>query len=119
MMRLLGQRTGACFQRCVGLDALNALYITTYDMDMKCGTDYHGRLKKYLLYVQKNDLMCAGAMTDVKGNRGLRPHQQADPDLYVHVVKKAEACWCGSLACSIRPHARVSSAHDPLSSCAL
>ncbi|UCF90895.1 MAG: 4-hydroxybutyryl-CoA dehydratase, partial [Desulfobacterales bacterium] len=33
LMRLLGQKTGTCFQRCVGLDALNALYCTTYDMD--------------------------------------------------------------------------------------
>ncbi|MEM0240985.1 MAG: 4-hydroxyphenylacetate 3-hydroxylase family protein [Candidatus Nezhaarchaeales archaeon] len=91
MMRLLGQRTGACFQRCVGFDALNALYIVTYDIDKKRGTDYHEKLKKYLLYVQKHDLMCAGAMTDVKGDRGLRPHQQKDPDMYVHVVEKTEA----------------------------
>ncbi|MFW6334469.1 MAG: 4-hydroxyphenylacetate 3-hydroxylase N-terminal domain-containing protein, partial [Desulfosalsimonas sp.] len=41
MMRLLGQKTGTCFQRCVGLDALNALYVTTYDMDQKLETDYH------------------------------------------------------------------------------
>ncbi|HDN74506.1 MAG TPA: 4-hydroxybutyryl-CoA dehydratase, partial [Archaeoglobus sp.] len=33
MMRLLGQKTASCFQRCVGFDALNALYITTYDID--------------------------------------------------------------------------------------
>lgn len=90
MMRLLGQKTGTCFQRCVGFDALNAVYITTYDMDKKYGTDYHSRFVEYLEYVQKNDLMCAGAMTDVKGDRSLRPHQQKDPDLYVHIVEKRE-----------------------------
>ena len=90
MMRLLGRKTGSCFQRCVGLDALCALYITTYDIDQKYGTDYHERFKEYLTYVQKNDLMAAGAMTDVKGDRSLRPHQQADPDMYVRVVERRE-----------------------------
>lgn len=62
MMRLLGQKTATCFQRCVGFDALNALYITTYDIDKKHGTDYHERFLEFLRYVQKNDLMCVGAM---------------------------------------------------------
>ncbi len=90
MMRLLGRKTGSCFQRCVGLDAINALYITTYDIDQKYGTDYHDRIRKYVEYVQKNDLMMAGAMTDVKGDRGKRPHQQADPDLYVRIVERGD-----------------------------
>ena len=30
MQRLLGQKTAACFQRCVGMYAANALYSTTY-----------------------------------------------------------------------------------------
>ena len=90
MMRLLGQKTATCFQRCVGFDALNALYITTYDIDKKYGTEYHQRFIEYLKYVQKNDLMCVGAMTDVKGDRSLKPHQQKDPDLYVHIVEKRE-----------------------------
>ena len=29
-----------------------------------------------------------GAMTDPKGDRGLPPGKQADPDLYTHVVEK-------------------------------
>jgi 4-hydroxybutyryl-CoA dehydratase/vinylacetyl-CoA-Delta-isomerase len=88
MLRLLGQQTGCCFQRCVGLDALNALYVVTYEMEEELGTEYHQRLRYYLEYVQENDLMCAGAMTDPKGDRSLRPSQQADPDLYVRVVEK-------------------------------
>ena len=28
MQRLLGQKTGSCFQRCVGMDAFNAVYST-------------------------------------------------------------------------------------------
>src|SRR5690606_19027927 len=40
MQRMLGQRTASCFQRCVGLDAANAIYSTTYEMDRAKGTHY-------------------------------------------------------------------------------
>lgn len=88
MQRLLGQKTGACFQRCVGMDAFNALYSTTFEIDKAHGTNYHERFKKYLLHVQENDLTIDGAMTDPKGDRSLSPSQQADPDMYVHIVEK-------------------------------
>lgn len=90
MLRMIAQRTGTCFQRCVGFDALNALYLTTFEMDKKLGTDYHDRFKKFLLHVQENDLMSAGSMTDPKGDRGLTPSKQADPDLYVRIVERKE-----------------------------
>jgi len=88
MMRLLGQQTGACFQRCVGFDGLNALYIVTYLIDQQHGTEYHSRLRNFVAYVQDSDVMCDGAMTDPKGNRALRPSKQEDPDLYLHVVER-------------------------------
>jgi len=88
MLRLLGQKTGSCFQRCVGMDALITMSSVTYEMDQKYKSDYYARFTEFLKYVQKNDLMSAGSMTDVKGDRGLRPSQQADPDLYLHVVEK-------------------------------
>lgn len=88
MGRLLGRTTGCCFQRCVGMDTLNALSIVTYDIDEKYGTEYYKRFLKYLEYVQEEDLTCDGAMTDPKGDRSLPPHKQEDPDLYVHVVEE-------------------------------
>ncbi|MHB9097353.1 MAG: 4-hydroxyphenylacetate 3-hydroxylase N-terminal domain-containing protein, partial [Syntrophales bacterium] len=88
MQRLLGQRTGSCFQRCVGMDAMNAVDSVTFEMDAKLGTTYHERFTKFLRMVQDEDLTVDGAMTDVKGDRNLAPHQQADPDLYVHVVER-------------------------------
>ncbi|MFH1573371.1 MAG: 4-hydroxyphenylacetate 3-hydroxylase family protein [Acidobacteriota bacterium] len=88
MMRLLGQKTGTCFQRCVGLDALNALYCCTFGIDQKNGTEYHNNLKKFLAYVQENDLMSAGAMTDSRGDRSLRPCEQKIPDTYLHIIDK-------------------------------
>ena len=88
MQRLMGQTTGACFQRCVGMDAFNAVYSTTYEIDQKYGTQYHQRFIDYMTYVQENDLTVDGAMTDPKGDRGLSPSRQADPDLYLRIVEK-------------------------------
>lgn len=88
MQRRLGQLTGTCFQRCVGMDALNALYSVTYEIDEKCGTPYHGRFQKFVTKMQQHNYMIGGAMTDVKGDRSKAPHQQNDPDLYVHISQR-------------------------------
>jgi len=90
MGRLMGSLTGCCFQRCVGMDAINALSMTTYDIDAKYATPYYERFNKYLTYVQENDLTCDGAMTDPKGDRSLPPHKQADPDMFMHVVEETD-----------------------------
>lgn len=90
MLRVAGQITGTCFQRCVGMDALITLYSVTYDIDQKYGTDYHERFKRFLIYTQDNDLMSDGAMTDPKGDRSKPPHQQHDPDLFVRVVERRQ-----------------------------
>ncbi|MBS3942627.1 MAG: 4-hydroxyphenylacetate 3-hydroxylase family protein [Dethiobacter sp.] len=88
MQRLIGQKTAACYQRCVGFDAFNAMDSTTFEMDRDLGTEYHRRFRDFLRYVQEEDLTVDGAMTDPKGNRSLSPSRQADPDLYVRVVEK-------------------------------
>ena len=87
-LRLLGQKTGACFQRCVGWDAINSVETVTYEMDQKYGTEYHQRFQRFLEYLQENNYMLSGSMTDTKGDRSKKPHQQKDPDLYLHVVEK-------------------------------
>ena len=88
MQRLLGQKTASCFQRCVGMDAMNAVYSTTFEIDEKYKTRYHEHFKNFLLRIQEKDLVVDGAMTDVKGDRSLRPAQQADPDLFLRVVER-------------------------------
>ncbi len=88
MQRLCGQKTGACFQRCVGLDAFNAVWSTTYEIDKAHGTNYFENFKKFLEYVQEEDLTVDGAMTDPKGDRGLSAAAQADADLFLHVVER-------------------------------
>lgn len=88
MQRRLGQDTGTCFQRCVGMDAINALYAVTHDCDQSHGTDYHRRFTDFLKDIQQRNLVIGGAMTDVKGDRSKGPSDQEDPDLYVRVVER-------------------------------
>ncbi|MGI5971341.1 MAG: 4-hydroxyphenylacetate 3-hydroxylase family protein [Oscillospiraceae bacterium] len=88
MQRLMGRTTAACFQRCVGLDAANALYSTTYEIDQKYKTHYFDNFVKFWTYVQDEDLTVDGAMTDPKGDRSLPPSKQADPDLFLRVVEQ-------------------------------
>jgi len=90
MQRLCGQKTASCFQRCVGMDAFNAVYSTTFEIDKKYSTNYHDNFKKFMLYCQENDLTVDGAMTDPKGDRSKAPHAQEDPDLYLRVVERRE-----------------------------
>ncbi|MHC1721708.1 MAG: 4-hydroxyphenylacetate 3-hydroxylase family protein [Aminipila sp.] len=90
MQRLLGQKTASCFQRCVGMDAFNAVFSTTYEIDQKYGTSYHSNFVEYLKYVQENDIIVDGAMTDPKGDRGLAPSAQRDADLFLRIVESRE-----------------------------
>ena len=90
MTRKLCHLSGTCIQRCMGIDMMNALSIVTKEADEKSGgkTEYHDRFLAFLKEFQEKDMVGAGAQTDVKGDRLLRPSQQADPDLYLRVVER-------------------------------
>ncbi len=90
MQRKLGQLTGTCFQRCVGMDAVNSLYAVTYEVDRAHGTPYHERLKRFIRRAQEENLVIGGAMTDPKGDRSKGPSEQADADVFVHIVERRE-----------------------------
>ena len=90
MQRELGRRTGTCFQRCVGLDAIGALHSVTHDVDRAHGTAYHPRFLAFLKQLQRFNLVLGGAMTDPKGDRSKPPHRQADPDLFLHVTRRTD-----------------------------
>ncbi|MGH1406730.1 MAG: 4-hydroxyphenylacetate 3-hydroxylase family protein [Rhodomicrobiaceae bacterium] len=90
MQKRLGQETGTCFQRCVGLDAINALHSVTFDIDEAHGTSYHQRLLAFLKKVQVKNQVIGGAMTDAKGDRSKPPHQQEQQDIYLRVTKRDE-----------------------------
>ncbi len=88
MQRRLGQLTGTCFQRCTGLDALSVLHSVTFDVDKKYNTQYHKRYIEFLKKAQKNNVLISAGMTDPKGDRSKRPHQQVDKDMYMRVVER-------------------------------
>jgi len=91
MKRLVFNMTGTCTGgRCVGWNSINAMWATTYDMDAALKTDYHGRLRDWLVKKQKEDISLCGALTDPKGDRSLSACDQPDPDSNLHVVKNTE-----------------------------
>jgi len=90
MTRVLSRLSGTCIQRCMGADMMNALSVVTKEADDKNGgkTEYYERFKAFCKEFQEKDMVGAAAQTDVKGDRMLRPHEQADPDLYMRVVER-------------------------------
>ncbi len=90
MLRYLSQRTGTCYMRCSGMDAINATGVVTCEVDQKHGTSYHQKFLEWLKTIQQNDRVVWSGLTDVKGDRSLRPSAQADPDMYLHVVDRTK-----------------------------
>lgn len=87
MTRLLSHRVGGCIQRCMGIDAMNALSVVTYEMDQACGTHFYDNFIEYMKYVQANDIVANNAQTDVKGERLKRPFEQSNPNMYLRIVE--------------------------------
>ena len=87
-VRLLCRETG-CAQRYLTHDALNAIYQSTWAMDQDASNaEYHPRFLEYLHRVQQEDLTLGVAMTDAKGDRSKRPHQQSERNSYVHIKER-------------------------------
>ena len=87
-VRLVCQETG-CAQRYLAHDALNGLAQVSARIDDALGsTEHRARFEAFLARVQDQDLSVGIAMTDAKGDRSKKPHQQANPDTYVHVVER-------------------------------
>ena len=76
------------FMKEIGTDILHALKMICFEMDKKYGTDYSARVAKYGEYLEEQDLSMAGAVTDVKGDRRLRPSEQDMPYYYLKVVER-------------------------------
>jgi 4-hydroxybutyryl-CoA dehydratase/vinylacetyl-CoA-Delta-isomerase len=81
LQRVLGRLTGTCFQRCVGMDGINATFIATAQHPER-----HERFLTWLREVQLGDEMLCGAMTDAKGDRSKRPPEQ--PDQFLRIVER-------------------------------
>ncbi len=90
MIRALCRKVGFCIQRCMGIDAVNAVNAASFEADKlnNGNTEYHKNFLKWLTNFQNNDLVGCCAQTDIKGERLKRPIEQTDPDMYLHVVEK-------------------------------
>ncbi|MFC1880153.1 4-hydroxyphenylacetate 3-hydroxylase N-terminal domain-containing protein [Thermodesulfobacteriota bacterium] len=87
MKRQNYRRTGSCTGAvCVGWNAMNVMWAVSSEIDQEHGTDYQTRLKNWILSAEEKGLTVAGALTDAKGNRSLRPSEQPDPDTNLRVV---------------------------------
>ena len=87
-VRLVCQETG-CAQRYLTHDALNAIGQVSSRIDDALGTTENtARFLNYLHRVQDQDLTLGIAMTDAKGDRSKRPHEQSNVDSYLHVVER-------------------------------
>jgi 4-hydroxybutyryl-CoA dehydratase/vinylacetyl-CoA-Delta-isomerase len=87
-VRLVCQETG-CAQRYLTHDALNAIHqVSARIDDAKGGREHADRFQAYLHDVQDRDLTLGVAMTDAKGDRSKRPHEQGNQNAYVHVVER-------------------------------
>ena len=85
-VRLICQETG-CAQRYLTHDALNSLAQVSARLDDAKGITTHtDKFLNYMHRIQDQDLVLGVAMTDAKGDRSKRPHQQSNVDTYVHVV---------------------------------
>jgi 4-hydroxybutyryl-CoA dehydratase/vinylacetyl-CoA-Delta-isomerase len=87
--RLLSERSPLSGYASIGRDELQSLLMATYDLDRDRGTEYHERVVEYVKRFQREQLLTAAAVTDVKGDRSRRPAEQDDPDLYLHVVDRS------------------------------
>jgi 4-hydroxybutyryl-CoA dehydratase/vinylacetyl-CoA-Delta-isomerase len=78
----------------IGSDALFGLMEATWALDQAQGTRYYPRVHTFWEEARKADWALAVAQTDVKGDRGLRPADQPNPDAYVRIVKRSdEGIW--------------------------
>lgn len=81
-----GKPPGAKF---TGKDGLSAVTVVSPRVDKEFGTNYTEQVESYRKYLQKTDTTLELCMTDVKGDRSLRPSQQKPhKDYYVRIVEE-------------------------------
>ena len=88
LMRALGELLCPCYYRCITSDVLHAAWAVSAEIDANHNTRYHPNVVEIVKEAQRNDWIIAGAIVSPKGDRSKGPSEQADPDLYLHVVER-------------------------------
>jgi 4-hydroxybutyryl-CoA dehydratase/vinylacetyl-CoA-Delta-isomerase len=86
--RGLNDFLGPCHYRCLTCDLMHAAWAASYEIDKNHNTKYHQHVTEIMKEVQKNDWIVGGGLVSPKGDRSKAAAEQADPDMYLHVVEK-------------------------------
>jgi len=88
LMQALGEYLCPCHYRCITSDVLLAAWVASYDIDQKYNTNYHRNVIEIVTEAQRKDWIIGGGLVSPKGDRSKGSGEQADPDMYLHVVEK-------------------------------
>ena len=102
MTRHLCQKVGGCIQRCMGIDATNAIYNVSYEADKvnNGATQYHENFKKWLTRFQTEDLVgCAPRQTSRAIGCSGRPSSRTRTLMCGLRSDAATASWSAAASC--------------------
>jgi 4-hydroxybutyryl-CoA dehydratase/vinylacetyl-CoA-Delta-isomerase len=88
LMRGMGEYACPCSYRCITADVLHAAWAASYEIDKNHNTGYHQNMIEIVKQAQENDWIIGGGFISPKGDRSKSAAEQADPDMYLHVVDK-------------------------------
>ena len=109
--RRLSERSPLSGYASIGRDELQALLVVSHQLDAERGSDYYPRVLDYVKRFQREQVMTAAAVTDVKGDRGRRPADQDDPDMYLawSIAPRTASSSAGRRRTRRAPSSRTSS----------
>jgi len=73
-----------------GVTGVMMALMSVKDAVAEVNPKYAENIERLYRYVRDNDLRAAEVITDPKGDRSKRAHEQEDPDLYVRIVKRTD-----------------------------
>ena len=73
-----------------GVTGVFMALMSVKDAVAEVNAQYAANIERMYRYVRDNDLRAAEVITDPKGDRARRAHEQDDPDLYVRIVRRTD-----------------------------
>ena len=85
-----------------GVTGVFMALMSVKDAVAEVNPQYAANIERMYHYVRDNDLRAAEVITDPKGDRSRRAHEQDDPDLYLRIVSAAttRASSCAAPSCT-------------------
>ena len=73
-----------------GVTGVMMALMSVKDAVAEVNPQYAANIERIYRHIRDNDLRAAEVITDPKGDRSRRAHEQDDPDLYVRIVKRTD-----------------------------